>query len=107
MGISLAVTDEIFHHASIAPCMHTAGILPLTFIFPVEGHASLIGEPYQQMSAGIDEMLADIQRIQRFHHVAPVIVTVTDQLHLLTVLIYGNAEYPSRLVSFHFQELSP
>ena len=55
----------------------------------------LVGKLYQQVSAGIDEMLADIQRIQRFHHVAPVIVTVTDQLHLLTVLIHGNAEYPS------------
>ena len=86
--------------------MHTAGILTLTLVFPMEGHASLIGEPYQQVSAGIDEMLADIQRVNGFHHVAPVIVTVTDQLHLLTVLIYGNAEHPPRLVGFHFQEFS-
>ena len=107
MGISLAVADEIFHHASIAPCMHTAGILPLTFIFPMKGHTPLVGKLYQQVPTGIDEMLADIQRIQRFHHVAPVIVTVTDQLHLLTVLIYGNAEHPPRLVGFHFQEFSP
>ena len=107
MGISLAVTDEIFHHASIAPCMHTAGILSLTFIFPMEGHAPLVGKLYQQVSAGIDEMLADIQRVNGFHHVAPVIVTVTDQLHLLTVLMYGYAEYPSRLVGFHLQEFSP
>ena len=57
--------------------------------------------------AGIDEMLADIQRIDGFYHVAPIIITVADQLHLLTVLIYGYAEYPSRLVGFHFQEFSP
>ena len=107
MGISLAVADEIFHHASIAPCMHTAGILPLTFIFPMEGHAPLVGKLYQQVSAGIDEMLADIQRVNGFHHVAPVIVMVTDQLHLLAILIHGNAEHPSRLVGFHFQEFSP
>ena len=107
MGISLAVTDEIFHHASIAPCMHTAGILPLTFIFPMEGHTPLVGKQYQQVPAGIDEMLADIQRIDGFYHVAPIIITVADQLHLLTVLIYGYAEYPSRLVGFHFQEFSP
>ena len=87
--------------------MHTAGILPLTFIFPMKGHTPLVGKLYQQVPTGIDEMLADIQRIQRFHHVAPVIVTVTDQLHLLTVLIYGNAEHPPRLVGFHFQEFSP
>ena len=87
--------------------MHTAGILPLTFIFPMEGHTPLVGKLYQQVSAGIDEMLADIQRIQRLHHVAPVIVTVTDQLHLLTVLIPGYAEHPSQSVGFHFQEFSP
>ena len=107
MGISLAVTDEIFHHASIAPCMHTAGILTLTLVFPMEGHTPLVGKLYQQVSAGIDEMFADIQRVNGFHHVAPVIVTVADQLHLLTVLIYGNAEHPPRLVGFHFQEFSP
>ena len=67
----------------------------------------MVGKPYQQVPAGIDEMLADIQSIQRFHHVAPVVVTVTDQLHLLAILIHGNAEYPSRLVGFHFQEFSP
>ena len=67
----------------------------------------MVGKLYQQVPTGIDEMLADIQRIDGFHHVAPVIITIADQLHLLTVLIHRYAEYPSRLVGLHFQEFSP
>ncbi len=102
MGVAFAVTDEVLHDTAVPPCMHTTGVLTFALVFPMERHASLIGQLYQQMPVGIDKMLADIQRVGGLHHVAPVVITIADQLHLLTVLIYGYAEYPARFIGFHF-----
>ena len=83
--------------------MHAPGIFAPALIFPVEGHASLIGELHEQVSVGIDEMLADIQRIGGLHHVALSVVPVADQFDLLVVLPYGHAAYTAQPVGLHFQ----
>ena len=83
--------------------MHAPGIFALALIFPMEGHASLVGELHEQVSVGIDEMLADIQRVGGLHHVAPSVVPVADQLDLLVVLPDGHAAYAAQPVGFHFQ----
>lgn len=83
--------------------MHTTGVLTFAFVFPMEGHASLIGQLCQQMPVGIDEMLADIQCVGGLHHVAPVVITIADKPGLLTVLSHGHTAYPSQSVGFHLQ----
>ena len=83
--------------------MHAPGIFALALIFPMEGHAALVGELHEQVSVGIDEMLADIQRVGGLHHVAPSVVPVADQSDLLVVLPDGHAAYAAQPVGFHFQ----
>lgn len=83
--------------------MHTTGVLTFALVFPMERHASLIGQLYQQMLVGIDEMLADIQCVGGLHHVAPVVITIADKPGLLAILSHGHTAYPSQFIGFHFQ----
>ena len=107
MGVAFAVADEVLHDAAVPPCMHTTGVLTFALVFPMEGHASLVGQLYQQMPVGIDKMLADIQRIDGLHHVAPVVITIADKPGFLTVLSHGHTAYPSQSVGFHLQAFPP
>ena len=87
------------------PCMHTTGVLTFALVFPMEGHASLVGQLYQQVPVRIDKMLADIQRVGGLHHVAPVVITIADKPGLLAILSHGHTAYPSQSVGFHLQAL--
>lgn len=87
--------------------MHTTGVLTFALVFPMERHASLIGQLYQQMLVGIDEMLADIQCVGGLHHVAPVVITIADKPGILAILSHGHTAYPSQFIGFHFQAFPP
>ena len=87
--------------------MHTTGVLTFALVFPMEGHASLVGQLYQQMPVGIDKMLADIQRVGGLHHVAPVVITIADKPDLLAILFHGHTAYPSQFIGFHLQAFPP